>query len=63
MEDLVRTTGLKLKLTEPDEVSAFALDGVRAGRFWLLPESGENDVLIAARTEQILARRDPPSAW
>ncbi|HWT44268.1 MAG TPA: SDR family NAD(P)-dependent oxidoreductase [Sphingopyxis sp.] len=63
MEDLVRTTGLQLKLTEPGEVSAFALDGVRAGRFWLLPESGENDVLIAARTEQILARRDPPSAW
>ncbi|MGH6632101.1 MAG: SDR family NAD(P)-dependent oxidoreductase [Sphingopyxis sp.] len=63
MEDLVRTTGLKLKLTEPAEVSAFALDGIRAGRFWLLPESEENDVLIAARTEQILARRDPPSAW
>ena len=63
MEDLVRTTGLQLKLTEPNEVSAFALDGVRAGRFWLLPESEENDVLIAARTEQILARRDPPSAW
>ena len=63
MEDLVRTTGLQLKLTEPDEVSAFALDGVRAGRFWLLPESGENDVLIAARTQQILARQDPPPAW
>lgn len=63
MEDLVRTTGLKLELTEPEEVSAFALDGVRAGRFWLLPESEENDVLIAARTEQILARRDPPPAW
>jgi len=63
MEELVRTTGLQLKLTEPDEVATFALDGVRAGRFWLLPESEENDVLIAARTEQILARRDPPSAW
>lgn len=63
MEDLLRTTGLKLKLTEPDEVSAFALDGVRAERFWLLPESSDNDALIAARTDQILARQDPPSAW
>lgn len=63
MEDLVRVTGLKLQLTEPAEVSAFALDGVRAGRFWLLPESADNDRLIAARTEQILARQDPPSAW
>ncbi|WP_176593643.1 SDR family NAD(P)-dependent oxidoreductase [Sphingobium sp. EM0848] len=63
MEDLVRTTGLKLKLTEPEEVSAFALAGLRAGRFWLLPDSADNDRLIAARTEQILARQDPPSAW
>lgn len=63
MEDLLRTTGLKLKLTEPDEVSAFALEGIGAGRFWLLPESADNDALIAARTDQILARQDPPSAW
>jgi len=63
MEDLLRTTGLKLKLTEPEEVSAFALAGVRAGRFWLLPESPDADALIAARTDQILARQDPPSAW
>lgn len=63
MEDLVRTTGLQLQLTEPEEVAAFALGGVRAGRFWLLPDSADNDGLIAARTEQILARRDPPSAW
>ncbi|MEX6725268.1 SDR family NAD(P)-dependent oxidoreductase [Parapedomonas caeni] len=63
MEDLVRTTGLKLRLTEPEEVAAFALEGVRARRFWLLPASAENDALIAARTQQILARQDPPSAW
>lgn len=63
MDDLLRTTGLQMKLTEPEEVSAFALEGVRAGRFWLLPENPENDGLIAARTDQILARQDPPSAW
>jgi len=63
MEDLLKSTGLKMKLTEPEEVSAFALAGVRAGRFWLLPESAENDALIAARTQGILDRSDPPSAW
>jgi NAD(P)-dependent dehydrogenase (short-subunit alcohol dehydrogenase family) len=63
MEDLLRTTGLKMKLTEPEEVAAFALQGVREGRFWLIPESADNDRLIGARTEQILARQDPPSAW
>jgi NAD(P)-dependent dehydrogenase (short-subunit alcohol dehydrogenase family) len=63
MDDLLRTTGLKMKLTEPDEVADFALEGIRADRFWLIPESEDNDRLIAARTQQILARQDPPSAW
>lgn len=63
MEDLVKATGLKLSLTEPEEVASFALEGIREGRFWLLPESADNDALIFARTTQILARQDPPSAW
>lgn len=63
MEDLLKTTGLKMQLTEPEEVAAFALAGVRAGRFWLIPESADNDALVAARTQQIIERKDPPSAW
>lgn len=63
MEDLVRTTGLKMALTEPDEVAAFALDGVRAGRFWLLPESTENDDKLRERMNNILSRTNPASAW
>lgn len=63
MEDLVKTTGLKMALTEPDEVAAFALEGVRDGRFWLLPESADNDDKLRARTDNIIARENPPSAW
>jgi NAD(P)-dependent dehydrogenase (short-subunit alcohol dehydrogenase family) len=63
MEELVRTTGLKLALTEPEEVADFAVDGVRQGRFWLLPESETGDQMIRARSEGLLARADPPSAW
>jgi len=63
MEDLVRTTGLKMALTEPDEVAAFALDGIRAGRFWLLPESADGDDKLRDRTASILARSNPVSAW
>lgn len=63
MEDLLKSTGLKLKLTEPEEVATFALDGIRKGLFWLIPDSPDSDALIAARTDQILARADPPSAW
>lgn len=63
MQDLVKTTGLQLALTEPEEVADFAVDGVREGRFWLLPESENGDQMIKVRTEGILARADPPSAW
>lgn len=63
MEDLLRTTGLQMQLTEPEEVASFALQGVREGRFWLIPESADNDRLIKARTDQIVARQDPQSAW
>lgn len=63
MEDLVRTTGLKMALTEPEEVASFALDGVRQGRFWLLPVSPENDDKLRDRMASILDRSNPVSAW
>lgn len=63
MQDLMKTTGLKMKLTEPEEVADFAVDGVRAGRFWLLPPSEDGDKMVRSRIENLLARADPPSAW
>jgi NAD(P)-dependent dehydrogenase (short-subunit alcohol dehydrogenase family) len=63
MEDLVRTTGLKILLTEPEEVAAFALEGIRQGNFWLLPVSTENDQKVRERMDSMLARADPVSAW
>lgn len=62
MQDLVKTTGLKLQLTEPEEVAEFAVAGVKAGRFWLLPESADGDALVRKRTENILSRENPPLA-
>jgi NAD(P)-dependent dehydrogenase (short-subunit alcohol dehydrogenase family) len=63
MQELVEKTGLKISLTEPEEVADFALDGVKAGRFWLLPESETGDAMLRDRMNNILARLDPPSAW
>jgi NAD(P)-dependent dehydrogenase (short-subunit alcohol dehydrogenase family) len=63
MEDLVRTTGLKMALTEPEEVAAFALEGVRQGKFWLLPASEDSDQKVRERVNGLLARADPISAW
>jgi NAD(P)-dependent dehydrogenase (short-subunit alcohol dehydrogenase family) len=63
MDDLLVATGLKMKLTEPGEVSAFALKCVEEGRFWMLPENEDGDARIIARTNQIRDRVDPPAAW
>ena len=63
MEDLVRTTGLKMALTEPEEVASFAIEGVRLGKFWLLPESADGDLKVSERTANLLARTNPASAW
>ncbi|MGV3482242.1 MAG: SDR family NAD(P)-dependent oxidoreductase [Sphingobium sp.] len=63
MEDLVRTTGLKMALTEPEEVASFALEGIREGRFWLLPESEDGDGKLRDRISELLARANPVSAW
>lgn len=44
MQDLVRTTGLKMALTEPEEVADFAIDGIRAGYIaasWKAPADRE----------------------
>lgn len=62
MGDLVRTTGLNLALTEPEEVADFTVDGILRGDFWLLPPSEAGDEMIRARTESILARADPAFA-
>lgn len=63
MQELVKSTGLQLKLTEPEDVASFALEGIQSGRFWLIPQSEDNDMLIQRRTDEIIGRRDPVSAW
>lgn len=62
LEDLrkwAEQSGREFEVTTPEEVAAYALEGIRAGRFYLLPESADMDARIRARTEAVLARRDP----
>jgi hypothetical protein len=63
MKELVEKTGLNIELTEPSEVADFAVNGIREGKFWLLPESKTGDEMLRSRVDNILARSDPPSAW
>jgi NAD(P)-dependent dehydrogenase (short-subunit alcohol dehydrogenase family) len=51
--------GREFKVTTPEEVADYAFDGIRAGRFFLLPESADMDQRIRTRADGVLARRDP----
>lgn len=57
---LMEAFGTTLKTTHPDEVAQAALDGIRQGRFWILPLTPATESQIKARTDAILARTDPP---
>lgn len=59
MEELAKSSRVAFQLTEPEEVAELALEGIRAGRFWILPESEAGDERVRARMEGILARRNP----
>lgn len=62
MQDLAEQAGIagvELQLTEPEEVAQTCLDGIRAGKFWILPESEDQDAKIQERTQSILTRTNP----
>jgi NAD(P)-dependent dehydrogenase (short-subunit alcohol dehydrogenase family) len=56
MRELVEATGLKMQLTEPEDVAAFAVESVKADRFWMLPGSSAHDAAIRGRAETIVGR-------
>jgi NAD(P)-dependent dehydrogenase (short-subunit alcohol dehydrogenase family) len=59
MEALAKSSGVQFRLTEPDDVAAYCLEGIREGRFWIIPESEQQNARVRERYEGILARRNP----
>ncbi|WAU80505.1 SDR family NAD(P)-dependent oxidoreductase [Streptomyces sp. Qhu-G9] len=58
-EAAMKEAGKEVRFTPVEEVAGFVVDGIRAGRFWLLPESGHSDAQIRARSQSMLDRADP----
>ncbi|WP_233355852.1 SDR family NAD(P)-dependent oxidoreductase [Henriciella litoralis] len=63
MDDLIKATGLRIQLTEPEDVARFALDGIRKGDFWMIPDSEQTDMAVGSRTQVILDRGTPGYAF
>lgn len=57
---MMEAFGMELATTHPDEVARTALDGIRDGRFWILPLNPAAEGQIRARMRSILDRTDPP---
>jgi hypothetical protein len=59
MAELAKASGIEMKLTEPEEVAETCLNGIREGKFWILPDSEATDQKIRRRSENILSRTNP----
>jgi NAD(P)-dependent dehydrogenase (short-subunit alcohol dehydrogenase family) len=58
-EAAMRAAGKKIAFTPVEEVAGFVVAGIRADRFWLLPESAHSDAQIRARAQSMLDRANP----
>ena len=59
LRKLMEAFGVALKTTHPDEVARTALQGVRDGKFWILPLNPDTEATIKARMDSILQRTNP----
>ncbi|WP_151479766.1 SDR family NAD(P)-dependent oxidoreductase [Streptomyces albicerus] len=58
-EAAMKEAGKDVRFTPVEDVAELVVDGVRADRFWLLPESEHSDRQIRARSQSMLDRADP----
>ncbi|MEU2332031.1 SDR family NAD(P)-dependent oxidoreductase [Streptomyces sp. NPDC013172] len=58
-EAAMRAAGKEVQFTPVEEVAAFVVAGIRADRFWLLPDSEHSDAQIRARARSMLDRANP----
>lgn len=58
-EAAMRAASQEVEFTPVEYVAEVVADGIRAGRFWLLPPSEHSDRQIRARAQSMLDRADP----
>lgn len=58
-EEAMKAAGLEVEYTPVEEVAARVVEGVLAGRFWILPESERTDDSIRRRAQSMLERSNP----
>jgi NAD(P)-dependent dehydrogenase (short-subunit alcohol dehydrogenase family) len=59
LEEQMRAAGVAIAYTEPADVAAAVVDGIRANAFWIHPGNPRSDELLQQRTASILGRTNP----
>lgn len=60
MKRMMGEAGIQIEITQPEEVAQTALQGIRDGKFWILPLTKEIENAIQARHDSIMNRTNPP---
>ena len=60
MKRMMEEAGIKVEITQPEEVAETALQGIRDGKFWILPLTEDIESAIQARHDSIMNRTNPP---
>lgn len=58
-ETAMKEAGKEVAFTPVEDVADLVVDGIRADRFWLLPQSEHSDAQIRARAASMLDRANP----
>jgi NAD(P)-dependent dehydrogenase (short-subunit alcohol dehydrogenase family) len=59
LEEQMKAAGVPIAYTEPSDVAAAALDGIRNDTFWIHPANPRTDEALRLRTQSILDRTQP----
>jgi NAD(P)-dependent dehydrogenase (short-subunit alcohol dehydrogenase family) len=59
LEEQMRAAGVPIAYTEPSDVAAAALTGIREDTFWIHPPNPRTDDALRLRTQSILDRSQP----
>lgn len=59
MRTMMEQFGMTLETTEPSEVSAFALQGIRDNKFWITKMTDKSKAALELRVQGILSQENP----
>lgn len=59
LEEQMKAAGVEIAYTEPDEVAAMVLDGIRSNTFWIQSPTERTVEMIRARAESMLKSENP----